>query len=103
MVNDFYSEKDPEFQIDDFSPDADSTVLIRGRTRGSKLEGTFSKKKGEDSIRIKEYNDHTARQRQNSPCVQKRCSSQKGEICEKGDICGNDTIRGIATMELNAK
>ena len=29
---------------DDFSPDVDSTVLIRERTRGSKLEGTFKKK-----------------------------------------------------------
>ena len=46
-VNDFISERDPDLQIEeeDFSPDVDSTVLIRERTRGSKLEGTFAKRK----------------------------------------------------------
>ena len=45
MVNDFISERDPNLQIEeeDFIPDVDSTVLIRERTRGSKLEGTFAK------------------------------------------------------------
>ena len=46
-VNDFISERDPKLQIneEDFSPDVDSTVLIRERTRGSKLDGTFTKRK----------------------------------------------------------
>ena len=47
MVNDFISERYPNLQIDekDFSPDVDSTVLIREKTRGSKLEVTFAKRK----------------------------------------------------------
>ena len=47
MVNEFISERDPNLQIEeeDFSPDVDTTVLIRERTRGSKLEGTFAKRK----------------------------------------------------------
>ena len=49
MVNDFISERDPNLQIveEDFSPDVNSTVLIRERTRGSKLEETFAKRKAE--------------------------------------------------------
>ena len=31
---------------EDFNPGVDSTVLIPEMTRGSKLEGTFAKKKG---------------------------------------------------------
>ena len=47
MVNEFISDRDPNVQIEkeDFSPDVDSTVLIHERTRGSKLEGTFARKK----------------------------------------------------------
>ena len=47
MVNEFISDRDPALQIEeeDFSPDVDSTVLFRERTRGSKLEGTFAKQK----------------------------------------------------------
>ena len=47
MVNEFISERDPNLQIEeeDFRPDVDSTVLIRERTCGSKLEGTFAKRK----------------------------------------------------------
>ena len=46
MINGIVSENDPKIVLeeDDFSPDVDSTVLIRERTRGSKLEGTFKKK-----------------------------------------------------------
>ena len=46
MIDGIVSENDPKLVLeeDDFSPDVDSTVLIRERTRGSKLEGTFKKK-----------------------------------------------------------
>ena len=45
-INGNVSESDPKLVLeeDDFSPDVNSTVLIRERTRGSKLEGTFKKK-----------------------------------------------------------
>ena len=41
MINGLVPENDPllELEEDDFSPDVDSTVLIRERTRGSKLDG----------------------------------------------------------------
>ena len=42
------SEQDPniEFEQSDFQEDLDSTVLVRERARGSKLQGTFEKKSG---------------------------------------------------------
>ena len=47
MVNDFNTEREANLQIDeeDFSSDMDSTVLIRKRIRGSKLEATSAKRK----------------------------------------------------------
>ena len=46
MIDGIVSENDPKLVLeeDDFSPDVDSTMLIRERTRGSKLEATFKKK-----------------------------------------------------------
>ena len=57
MINRILSENDPKLVLeeDDFSPDVDSTVLIRERTRGSKLEETFKKKTAQP---IRE-SDHT--------------------------------------------
>ena len=45
MSNSCILDKDPNLQImpSDFSPDVDSTIFMRERTRGSKLEGTFRK------------------------------------------------------------
>ena len=42
------SEQDPnlEFEQSDFQDDLDSTVLVRERARGSKLQGTFDKRAG---------------------------------------------------------
>ena len=42
------SERDPnlEFEQSDFQDDLDSTVLVRERARGSKLQGTFDKRAG---------------------------------------------------------
>ena len=42
------SEQDPnlEFEQSDFQDDLDSTVLVRERARGSKLQGCFDKKAG---------------------------------------------------------
>ena len=41
-------EQDPQFEIEpeDFSEEADSTILVRERVRGTKLEGAFKKVKG---------------------------------------------------------
>ena len=46
-VYDFIADRDPNLQIEeeDFSPDVKSTVLIRERTRRSKLEGTLANRK----------------------------------------------------------
>ena len=43
-----FSEQDPnlEFEQSDFQDDLDSTVLVRERARGSKLQGTFDKRAG---------------------------------------------------------
>ena len=40
--------EDPQLKFDkaDFEDDLDSTIMVRERTRGSKLEGDFQKKKG---------------------------------------------------------
>ena len=43
------------FSTSDFEEEIDSTILVRERTRGSKLEPTFTKKRG----RILEETDHT--------------------------------------------
>ena len=57
MINEFFSDRDLNLQIEeeDFIPDVDSTVLSRERTRMSKLEGTFAKKKA----RIVSESGHT--------------------------------------------
>ena len=48
MVRQCILEKDPSINIepDDFSEEADSTILVRERIRGTKLEGDFIKVKG---------------------------------------------------------
>ena len=63
MVNELVSEKDSILPIeeDDFSPDMNPTVLICERTKGSKLEGTFAKKR-KDLERNVKHNHHPARQ-----------------------------------------
>ena len=48
-------ESKVNFSTSDFEEEIDSTVLVRERTRGSKLEPTFTKKRG----RIPEESDHT--------------------------------------------
>ena len=48
MIDKCILEKDPliEIEPDDFSDEADSTILVRERMRGTKLEGAFKKVKG---------------------------------------------------------
>ena len=43
-----FLEQDPRIEIEpeDFSEEADSTILVRERVRGTKLEGAFKKVKG---------------------------------------------------------
>ena len=50
-------EEDPKLQIEpeDFSEEADSTILVRERVRGTKLEGNFKKMKG----RVTAESEHT--------------------------------------------
>ena len=55
------SEQDPniEFEQSDFQEDLDSTVLVRERARGSKLQSTFEKKSGK-TIRDSSYSHNVA-------------------------------------------
>ena len=48
MIRKCILEEDPKLQIEpeDFSEEADSTILVRERVRGTKLEGNFKKMKG---------------------------------------------------------
>ena len=49
MIRKCFLKKDPQFQIkpEDFSEEADSTILVRERVKGTKLEGNFKKIKGQ--------------------------------------------------------
>ena len=48
MIEKCILDKDPRIDIEpeDFSEEADSTILVRERVRGTKLEGAFKKVKG---------------------------------------------------------
>ena len=48
MIRKCILEKDPQLQSEpeDFSDEADSTILVRERVRGTKLAGNFKKMKG---------------------------------------------------------
>ena len=48
MIEKFILDRDPliEIEPEDFSDDADSTILIRERVRGTTLEGAFKKVRG---------------------------------------------------------
>ena len=49
MIRKCFLEKDPQLQIEpeDFSEEADSSILVRERVKGTKLEGNFKKVKGQ--------------------------------------------------------
>ena len=57
------SEQDPnlEFEQSDFQDDLDSTVLVRDRARGSKLQGSFEKRSGEENQRDSPHRDYVTR------------------------------------------
>ena len=59
MMNKFVSENDPQIDLkpEDFSEEADSTILVRERVRGTKLERPYRKRKGI----ITAESDHTIR------------------------------------------
>ena len=48
MIGKCILDKDPRIEIEpeDFSEEAGSTILVRERVRGTKLEGAFRKVKG---------------------------------------------------------
>ena len=50
-------EQDPKIKIEpeDFSDEVDSTILVRERVRGTKLEGAFKKMRG----KVLKQSDHT--------------------------------------------
>ena len=60
-------ESQLEFQPSDFHDDTDSAILVRERTKGSKLEPTFARKAGtviqETTINLlqKRYRKHVSR------------------------------------------
>ena len=49
IIEKCFLDKDPQIKIEpkDFSEEADSTILVRERVRGTKLEGAFKKVKGQ--------------------------------------------------------
>ena len=49
MIEKCILDQDPGIEIEpeDFSEEADSTILVRERVRGTKLEGAFKKVKGQ--------------------------------------------------------
>ena len=49
MIRKWFLKKDPQLQIEpeDLSEEADSTILVRERVKGTKLEGNFKKIKGQ--------------------------------------------------------
>ena len=49
MIEKCVLDQDPKIEIEpeDFSEEADSTILVRERVRGTKLEGAFKKVKGQ--------------------------------------------------------
>ena len=49
MIRKCFLEKDPQLQIEpeDFSEEADSTILVRERVKGTKLKGIFKKINGQ--------------------------------------------------------
>ena len=55
MIEKFILEKDPQIEIEpkDYSEEADSSIMMRDRVRGTKLEGSFRKVKGLIANRIK--------------------------------------------------
>ena len=56
MINNRQSVSEPqEVKLTDFESAQDSTILVRERTRGSKLQGAFQKRKGIPF----EQSDHT--------------------------------------------
>ena len=84
MIEKCILDKDPRIDIEpeDFSEEADSTILVRERVRGTKLEGAFKKVKGnivdesQNTLknlpktgkfhRVKERCGENARQRENT-------------------------------------
>ena len=79
MIKKCILEKHQQIEIEpkDFSKEADSTILVRQRGRGKKLEGAFKKVEGtiagqsENTLTVL----HFAKSRRESHCVQKRCGN----------------------------
>ena len=73
-------KKHPNHQIEgnDISLYVDSTVFIRERSRGSKLEGAFSKK-GTRGARIAKLNNYFAKQSQPVHLIKNGCSPEIGK------------------------
>ena len=93
------SEQDPnlEFEQSDFQDDLDSTVLVRERARGSKLQGTFDKRAGrkikETSGRPKTYaNRDIAIASKEQKEVFGRAKSEKKRVLSTTESDGSEII-----------
>ena len=76
-------EKDPAINIEpeDFSEEADSTILVRERVRGTKLEAPFKKVKG----KVVEQTDHTI--------TVKQSSSKMSTTYSKRDVANSTELK----------
>ena len=79
MIRKCFLEKDPQLQIEpeDFSEEADSTILVRERVKGTKLEGNFKKIKGQ----VINQSEHT---KTVLPKVGKKITYSKRDVANMG-------------------
>ena len=81
MIRKCFLEKDPQLQIEpeDFSEEADSTILVRERVKGTKLEGNFKKIKGQ----VINQSEHTITV---LPKVGKKTTYSKRDVAKLGKV-----------------
>ena len=92
MIEKFILDRDPliEIEPEDFSDEADSTILIRERVRGTTLEGAFKKVRG-----------NIVKETGNTLTILPRCG--KSKIISKMDVANNGSTRHSSTRQHKAK
>ena len=85
MIEKFILDRDPliEIEPEDFSDDADSSILIRERVRGTTLEGAFKKVRG-----------NIVKETGNTLTILPRCG--KSTIISKMDVANTTAQQGTA-------
>ena len=75
IIRKYFSKKDPQLQIEseDFSEEADSTILVSERVKGTKLEGNYKSIKGKIAWTKRKHNNSAAKLRQTSDALKAGC------------------------------